>query len=155
LPDNNEQEQDLTGEESELSEASRVRVAELEGLVAGKEEELSQANTRIAELEQAVADSNNKLSKVNESLNLAISSYKALVVQSNLDVPEELIAGDSIEAVNNSLTSARELISKVRSGIEAEISSAKVPAGAPQRAPIDLPALSPREKIQYAIGGKK
>jgi len=155
LPDNNEQEQDLTGEESELSEASRVRVAELEGLVAGKEEELSQANTRIAELEQAVADSSNKLSKVNENLNLAISSYKALVVQSNLDVPEELIAGDSIEAVNNSLTSARELISKVRSGIEAEISSAKVPAGAPQRAPIDLSALSPREKIQYAIGGKK
>ena len=155
MPDNNEQEQDLTGEESELSEASRVRVAELEGLVAEKEEELSQANTRVAELEQAVADSNNKLSKVNESLNLAISSYKALVVQSNLDVPEELIAGDSIEAVNNSLTSARELISKVRSGIEAEISSAKVPAGAPQRAPIDLSALSPREKIQYAIGGKK
>jgi len=155
LPDNNEQEQDLTGEESELSEASRVRVAELEGLVAEKDEELSQANTRIAELEQAVADSSNKLSKVNENLNLAISSYKALVVQSNLDVPEELIAGDSIEAVNNSLTSARELISKVRSGIEAEISSAKVPAGAPQRAPIDLSALSPREKIQYAIGGKK
>ena len=155
MPDNNEQEQDLTGEELELSEASRVRVAELEGLVAEKEEELSQANTRIAEMEQAVADSNNKLSKVNESLNLAISSYKALVVQSNLDVPDELIAGDSIEAVNNSLTSARELISKVRSGIEAEISSAKVPAGAPQRAPIDLSALSPREKIQYAIGGKK
>jgi len=155
LPDNNEQEQDLTGEESELSEASRVRVAELEGLVAEKDEELSQANTRIAELEQAVAESSNKLSKVNESLNQAISSYKALVVQSNLDVPEELIAGDSIEAVNNSLTSAKELISKVRSGIEAEISSAKVPAGAPQRAPIDLSALSPREKIQYAIGGKK
>jgi len=30
-----------------------------------------------------------------------------------------------------------------------------VPAGAPGRRASDLSALSPREKIQYAIGGKK
>ncbi len=155
MPDNNEQEQGLTGEESEQREASRARVAELDGLVAEKDEGLSKANARIAELEQSVAESNDKLSGINESLGQTISSYKALVVQSNLDVPEEMITGDSLEAINNSLASARELIGKVRSGIEAEISSARVPAGAPQRAPIDLSALSPREKIQYAIGGKR
>ena len=155
MPDNNEPEQDLTGEESELSEASGARIAELEGLVTEKDKELNKANAQITELEQAVAESTDKLSKVNESLSQAISSYKAQVVQSNLDIPEELIAGDSVEAINNSLTSARELVGKVRSGIEAEISSARVPAGAPQRAPIDLSTLSPREKIQYAIGGRK
>lgn len=155
MPDNNEPEQELTGEESEQSEAYRARVAELEGLVAEKDEALSEAGARIAELERAVAESSDKLDEVKASLEQAISSYKALIVQSNLDVPEELMAGDSIEAINDSLASARELIGKVRSGIEAEISSAKVPAGAPQRAPVDLSALSPREKIQYGIGGKR
>ena len=69
------------------------------------------------------------------------------------DVPEELIAGDSIEAIADSLTSAKELVTKIRKGMEAEISLARVPIGAPERAAPDLSALSPREKIQYAIGG--
>jgi len=37
--------------------------------------------------------------------------------------------------------------------MEEEVSKARIPAGAPQRVPPDLSALSPREKIQYAIGG--
>ena len=152
MPDNNEHDQNLTAEELEPGEASSI---ELESLVAEKDEELGKANARIAELEQAVDEADDKLSKLNESLNQAVSSYKALVIQFNPHVLEELITGDSIEAINNSLASAKELIGKVKSSIEAEISSAKVPAGAPQRAPIDLSALSPREKIQYAIGGKR
>ena len=155
MPDKNEQDQNLTAEELEPGEAPGDRVVELEGLLAQKDEEMGRANAQIAELEQAAAESNDKLNKLNESLNQAVSSYKALVIQSNPDVLEELVTGDSIETINNSLASAKELIGKVRSGIEAEILSAKVPAGAPQRAPIDLSALSPREKIQYAIGGKK
>ena len=155
MPDKNEQDQNLTAEELEPGEAPGDRVVELEGLLTQKDEELSRANARIVELEQAVAESNDKLNKLNESLNQAVSSYRALVIQSNPDVLEELITGDSIETINNSLASAKELIGKVKSGIEAEISSAKVPAGAPQRAPLDLSALSPREKIQYAVGGNR
>ena len=155
MPDNNEQDQKLTGEETESGEAFKARVVELESLVAAKDGELNEASTRIAELEQIVAEANDKQSKLDESLDQAVSSYKALVIQSNTDVLEELIAGDSIGAINDSLAAARELISKVRSGVESEIASARVPAGAPQRTPIDLSALSPREKIQYAIGGKR
>ena len=155
MPDNNEQDQKLTGEELESGASFEARVIELESLVAEKDEELNRANARIAELEQTVAEADDKQSKLNEGLNQAVSSYKALVIQSNPDVLEELIAGDSIEVINDSLASARELISKVRSGVESEISSVRVPAGAPQRAPIDLSTLSPREKIQYAIGGKR
>jgi hypothetical protein len=43
----------------------------------------------------------------------------------------------------------------VKKSVEKEISNIKVPAGAPGRRASDLSALSPREKIQYAIGGKK
>ena len=49
---------------------------------------------------------------------------------------------------------AKALVSRVKQGVEAEVSLAKVPAGAPERTLPDLSALSPREKIQYAIGGR-
>ena len=158
-------------EAGELGEdtVTEVRVTELEGLIAEKDEELAKANARIAELEQAVVDKDSdiaalkqseaeleeRLLTVNNSLAEAIASYKAMVIQANPEVMEELIIGDTIESINESLEKAKSLISKVRQGLETEISQAKVPAGAPERRSPDLSALSPREKIQYAIGGRK
>jgi len=139
MPDD-ELNQEQNPEEDEL-EQTVARVAELEGLVAQKEEEMTKANARITELGQAV--------------NQAVASYRVLAVQANPDIIEELITGDTIDDVNASLKRAKTFVSKVREGLEAEVAGAKVPAGAPQRTPIDLSALSPREKIQYAIGGKK
>jgi len=149
------------------SEALRARVTELEGLIAQKDQELASRDTRISELgqatasleneiatlKQAVTESNDNLHKLGESFKQAVVSYKTLVIQSNPDVPEELVTGDSVEAINDSLTSAKELVSKIRKSMEAEISLARVPAGAPERTPPDLSGLSPREKIQYAVGG--
>ena len=148
------------------SETSGERVAELENLIAQKDQELASRDTRISELEQAaaslgseiatlkqaVAESDDSLNKLNESLKQAVASYKTLVIQSNPDVPDELVTGDSIEAITDSLASAKELVTKIRKGMEAEVSLARVPIGAPERTAPDLSALSPREKIQYAIG---
>jgi len=75
------------------------------------------------------------------------------VVQANPGVLAELITGDTVEEVNESLKNAQVLVDRVRQEMEAEASKTRIPAGAPQRAPLDLSALSPREKIQYAIGG--
>ncbi len=139
MPDDElNQEQNPEGDELEQTVA---RVAELEGLVAQKEEEMVKANSHITELEQAVTQ--------------AVAVYRVLVVQSNPDVIEEMVTGDTIDDINSSLKRAKTFVSKVREGLEAEMAGAKVPAGAPQRTPIDLSALSPREKIQYAIGGKR
>ena len=141
----NEPNQDNTGEELE---EVRSRVIELEALLAQKEEELAKVSAGVSELEQVVVDSDRNLTQ-------AVSSYKALVVKSNPGVLEELIAGATIEDINASLERAKTMVGKVRQGLEVEIASAKVPAGAPERTPTDLSALSPREKIQYAIGGKR
>jgi len=147
------QNQNQEGEESGQSEAPGI--SEPESLVAQKEEELAEANGRIAELEQAVAGTEEKLTTINNSLTEAVASYKAMVVQANPEVLEELVTGDTIESINDSLKQAKTLIGRVRQGLEVEISAAKIPAGAPQRTPLDLSSLSPREKIRYAIGGKK
>jgi len=165
LPDD-ELNQNPQGEELELTTA---RAIELEGLVAQKDEELAKAGGRITELEQAAAsldsevvtlkqslvESDEKLTKVNDSLAEAVASYRALAIQSNPGVVDQLISGDTIDDINESVEMAKTLIGKVREGLEAEIVASRVPAGAPQRTPPDLSGLSPREKIQYAIGGKR
>ena len=132
---------------SEL-ETKNTRITELETAFSEKDSE-------IATLKQTVVDANQKFEALNESLSQAVASYKTLVVKANPGVIEELITGNTITEINQSLENAKTLISKVRGGIEQEIASGRVPAGAPQRTPPDLSALSPREKIQYAIGGKK
>ena len=116
--------------------------------------ELETKVATVSELEQAIAARDSEISTLKQSTAETVASYKAMVVQANPGVMEELITGDTIEAINQSLESAKALISKVRQGLEAEVASGKIPAGAPQRTTPDLSALSPREKIQYAIGGR-
>ncbi len=124
-------------------------------LVTELETAVSEKDSQIATLKQTVVDDNQKFEALNESLSQAVTAYKTLVAKVNPGIIEELITGNTITEINQSLENAKTLISKVRGGIEQEIASGKVPAGAPQRTPPDLSALSPREKIQYAIGGKK
>jgi uncharacterized coiled-coil protein SlyX len=135
---------------------------ELEELVANKERELAVKDSRISELEQIIADRDNQIVTLKQSvtdldnrLSQAVSAYRALVVKSNPGVPEELITGGSIEAIDKSGEDARVLIDKVRKELDAEIAGVRVPAGAPQRRTIDLSALSPQEKIKYAIGERR
>ena len=132
----------LTGE---LASRSAV-VTELEQAVASRESE-------IVTLNEAIAESGNKLAEINNTLAQAVVSYKDLAVAANPGVLAEMITGDTIETVNGSLENARALVDKVKGEMEAEASRTRVPAGAPQRMPPDLSVLSPREKIQYAIGG--
>ncbi|MEK7354306.1 MAG: hypothetical protein AABZ77_07365, partial [Chloroflexota bacterium] len=109
------------------------------------EEELAKLNARLIELEQAVAgkeaeitslkqtgqEMETRLTAINDSLSQAVASYKAVVVRANPEVIEELITGVTIASINDSLNRAKELVSKVRRGVQSEISLAKVPAGAP------------------------
>jgi len=153
------------GDDSPL-EVEGLEPAEPESLVAQKDEELAKANARLIELEQIVvgkdgeiadlkqaeAELEERLSALSNSLAEAVASYRTVLVQASPEVVEELVSGDTIEAINESLAQAKDLVSRVRQGVEAEIASARVPAGAPERTSPDLSALSPREKIQYAIG---
>jgi len=155
-------------EDTEEPEAGE-EAGELESQAAQKAEELPVASARIVELEQVVAGKDSEITSLQQtkdeledrltvlsnSLAEAVAGYKSMVVQANPEIVEELISGDTVESINDSLEKAKALVSKVRQGIETEISLAKVPAGAPERTPPDLSTLSAREKIQYAIGGKR
>jgi uncharacterized protein (DUF3084 family) len=121
-------------------------IIKLEQALVGKDSE-------IVSLKQALAEAERKLADLGQALSQAVAAYKALVVQTNPGVLAELITGETVDEVNESLKNAQALVDRVRQEMEAEASKTRIPAGAPQRAPLDLSALSPREKIKYAIGG--
>ena len=137
------QENEALTQELKSRDATIIR---LEQTMAGKDSE-------IVALKQTLDEAERKLTELGNALAQAVASYKAMVVQSNPGVLAELITGDTVEEVNESLKNAQALVDRVRQEMEAEASKTRIPAGAPQRAPLDLSALSPREKIQYAIGG--
>ena len=124
------------------------KAIELEHVIADKEREISALRKSEGELKD-------KLTAVSKSLSEAVNSYKDRIIEMNPEITGELINGETIEAVNASLEKAIGLVGRVKKSVEKEISHNRVPAGAPGRRIADLSALSPREKIQYAIGGKK
>jgi len=146
----------------------KTRVAQLEKVAADKDKELASRHSRISQLEQTTADRDSEITSLkqslvetddhtkslNDRLDQAVASYKTLVSSANPQIPAELISGGTVEAISDSLAKAKDLVSKVRQGLEAEVISVKVPAGAPERTLPDFSSLSSREKIKYAIGGK-
>ena len=96
------------------------------------------------------------MARLRQDLALATAKYRALLLQANPEVPEELVAGDTVEAVEASFLAAREVVEKVRSRLEARLAAEpRIGAGAPPRGAADLSALSPREKIAFALGRKQ
>lgn len=124
------------------------KAGEFERVIAEKESEITALRKSEGELKE-------KVSVLNKSLSDAVTSYKGRVIQMNPGITEELITGETIKAVDASLEKAINLIGRVKRSVENEISHNRVPAGAPGRRNTDVSSLSPREKIQYAIGGKK
>jgi uncharacterized coiled-coil protein SlyX len=156
LPEDNNQNQEPNREELEVQLAEKEReLADKASRISELEQAVAERDDQIAALKQSVAELEPRLTELEDSLSQAISSYRALVIKSNPQLPEELIAGDSIEEIDNSLASAQALIDRVRQRLEAEIAGARIPTGAPLRTPVDLSALSPQEKIQYAIGERR
>ena len=142
---------DLKQENEALAREVKSRdavIARLEQTLDGKESEITDLNQSLHEAKQA-------LDELSKALPQAVAAYKEVILQANPGVLAELITGDNIEEVNESLKNARTLMERVRQEIDEEVSKTRIPAGAPRRAPLDLSALTPREKIKYAIGGER
>jgi hypothetical protein len=114
-------------------------------------ETVATLETKLAALEQSLEGTARKLADTERELALAVNSYKANVITANPQVPAELITGDNITSVDASLQTAHNLVERVRAGLEAEIQTGRVPAGAPGRLSPDLSSLSARDKIRHGM----
>jgi chromosome segregation ATPase len=121
--------------------------------IAGLEQTLAGKDGEIAALKQSLDKAIQDSVQITKALAQAVAAYKELVAQANPGLVAEMIKGETIEEINESLKSARTLVERVKQEVGAENARVRVPAGAPQRTPLDLSALSPREKIKYAMGG--
>ncbi len=137
----------------EEKETLRRELETRDAAVAGLEQAVADRDGELAVLREKMVAADRQLAEAGDSLFRAVASYREQVTAANPEIPGELITGDTIEAVDRSLENARALVARVKQSLEDETARANVPAGAPQRAPFDLSMLSPREKIQYAIGG--
>lgn len=140
----------------------KARITDLEGQMAQKDEEMARTTARIAELEEVLSGRESEIASLKQTrtgletaLAGAVTSYRAVVLQANQEIVEDLVSGDTVEAIDDSLARAKALLGKVRQGLAMELAMIRVPAGAPERTAPHISGLSPREKIQYAIGGNR
>jgi hypothetical protein len=95
-----------------------------------------------------------ELASVKEAYAQAISKYLEAARALNAAIPQDVIAGQTIEEIDASVEKAKAIANAVKANLEAQAKEAKVPAGAPTRGEIALEGLSPREKIAAGIQQK-
>lgn len=116
--------------------------------------ELQSSDERAA---SAVSDAEalrGQLAEAAARARVASERYRDLVVRTQPELPPELIAGDDVDAIDAAVESARAVVGRVRTHIEAQAHAARVPAGAPSRAAPDLSALTPEQKIRHGLASQ-
>lgn len=148
-------EQNNSPESSAGRQESSEREAELEGMLAAKNEELARSSSRLVELELSFKESGGRLEEVSGRLKKTVAGYKTLLATANPDVLPELLSGESLEELDMSLARARELTGRIKANLEEQARKGRVPAGAPARGPLDDSRLSSREKIVRGLENRR
>ncbi|MCS7207618.1 MAG: hypothetical protein NZ951_06795 [Dehalococcoidia bacterium] len=112
---------------------------------------LGEAQARITHLEGEVARLREENEALRHQVRQALARYRALLVAQAPEVPEDLVQGDTVEAVDESFARARALVERVRRQVEASLQKERVAGGAPPRQGISLDALPPSEKIRLGL----
>jgi hypothetical protein len=142
-------------------EAIKTLLEEERKAKAAAEAAAAEKDARIAELEASLNEAKQgseavfaELAQVKEAHGQAIAKYIGAVRLANPTIPQDIIAGDTIEDIDASLARATSIAESVKASLEAQAKEARVPAGAPPRSEISVEGLSPREKIAAGIQQK-
>ncbi|HYM15281.1 MAG TPA: hypothetical protein VEZ14_06950 [Dehalococcoidia bacterium] len=112
------------------------------------------AEQRAAAAADEAAALRAQLETATGGLRTAAERYRDLVVTTEPALPAELIAGDSVDAIDASVAAARAMVGRVRSHIEAQARAAHVPAGAPPRSAPDLSTMTPEQEIRHGLAAR-
>ena len=125
-----------------------------------EEEQATFAEAKVAD-EAALAEKDARIAEllaegaaISEANALAVAKYLDAVRLANPTIPQDIIAGDTIEEIDASVEKAQAIAEAVKKKLEAETKETRVPVGAPPRAEISLEGLTPREKIAAGIQQK-
>lgn len=114
------------------NEALNRELKDMDAAILKLEQERAARDSEIVALKQAMEDAEGRIKETGENLTKAVASYKEQVIQGNPGVPADMIVGETVEEIDESLKKALALIEKVRQEMEAEASKMRIPGGAPQ-----------------------
>ena len=123
-----------------VDEATPPPTAEIMARLVSREAE-------VAGLSQRLAEKDDLIGRLNSSLNLAVAAYRTSTVALHRDLPEELIEGESVNAVDESLKRAMSLVARVKSSIV----KAAPPLIAGNRSRASSDSLSAEDKIRRGL----
>ena len=146
---------------AQLEEEKQARAA-VEAAAAEKEARIAELETSLGEAKQdGEAKQTNldsvtaELAAAREAHGQAVTRYRDALVTGHPEIPAELILGESIQALFDSVTKGTAVVNQVKATLDKEAQAAKVPAGAPVQEAIALEGLGSREKIAEGIKASK
>jgi peptidoglycan hydrolase CwlO-like protein len=139
-----------------------ARSAHLEETLAQLREEQSQLSASLGEAQAQVGARDEEMAGLRQeaealqvSLKAAASKYRDALLAGRPDVPPDLVSGETVEEVDQQLETALRMVAQLRSHLESQAQTLRVPTGAPARRAADLSALSPGEKIAYGLSRQR
>lgn len=155
----------MMAEEELPSQDVAAQLEAARGEIAGLRSAASEAASDVTALRSALADANARYDAAAEDASAlrleaeaasarerdAAARYRDLMLRAEPALPVEMIAGDTLDAIDASVVAAREIVTRVRSHIDAQSTGSRVPAGSPQRAAADVSGMSPQQKIRYGL----
>jgi predicted nucleic acid-binding Zn-ribbon protein len=145
--------EDLEAIKAQLEEERKAKAA-AEASLADKDDRIAALEAELSEARSGFESTTAELSSVKEANAQAVSKYLDAVRLANPAIPQDIIAGETIEEIDASVEKAKAIASAVKANLEAQAKEAKVPAGAPPRGEISLEGLTPREKIAAGLNQK-
>lgn len=112
---------------------------------------MQETQARNAILEGEVARLQQEVQALRQQAREALARYRSLLVAQAPEVPEDLVQGETVEALEESFARARALVERVRRQVETTLQRERIGGGAPPRRGIDLDALPPSEKIRLGL----
>lgn len=141
-------------EERKAKDDSLAKVKELTGALEKKDLTIADLESKRGELEQSSQTLAAEVAATRKDRDAAVAQYLSMAKALNPAIPEGIIAGATIEDINESINKGKAIVEAVKKTMEAEAAGTKVPAGAPARSAISTESMSPREKIAAGIQPK-
>ncbi|UCC60082.1 MAG: hypothetical protein JSV02_10210 [Dehalococcoidia bacterium] len=86
---------------------------------------------RVRRLEESLASKDNELASLKGALANAVDKYRTAVLATDPGVPAELLKGETVEDIDDSLEQARRIVLQVRQQLDNDAAAKSIPAGAP------------------------
>ena len=112
---------------------------------------LTIAEQELADAQAALHERDEQLGALQAELGAPLERYRASLLASNPDVPQDMVDGTSIASLDESFNAASALAERLRRQVEERTAQERVPAGAPTRCSLDVSALTPQQKIMKGL----